>query len=36
MGAAINGKSVGETTSYVAPNGKTIQVKVLAAKPYQA
>ncbi len=36
MGAAINGKSVGETTSYVAPNGKTVEVKVLAAKPYQA
>jgi transcription elongation factor GreA len=36
MGAAINGKSVGETTSYEAPNGKTIDVKVLAAKPYSA
>ena len=36
MGAAIHGKSVGEETSYVAPNGKTIVVKVLAAKPYKA
>jgi transcription elongation factor GreA len=36
MGAAINGKSVGETTSYEAPNGKTIQVKILKAKPYKA
>ncbi len=34
MGAAINGKSVGETTSYEAPNGKTIEVKILEAKPY--
>ena len=34
MGAAINGKSVGDSTSYVAPNGKTIGVKVIAAKPY--
>ncbi len=34
MGAAINGKSVGESTTYMAPNGKRIEVKVLAAKPY--
>jgi transcription elongation factor GreA len=36
MGAAIIGKAVGETTSYVAPNGKTVEVKVLQAKPYKA
>ncbi len=36
MGAAIHGKSVGDTTSYEAPNGKTIDVKILAAKPYSA
>jgi transcription elongation factor GreA len=36
MGAAINGKAVGETTSYVAPNGKTVEVKVLQANPYKA
>ena len=36
MGASINGRSVGEKTSYVAPNGKTIEVKILAAKPYEA
>ena len=36
MGSAIHGKSVGETTSYLAPNGKTIEVKILAAKPYKA
>jgi transcription elongation factor GreA len=34
MGAAVNGKSVGDTTSYEAPNGKTIEVKILHAKPY--
>ncbi|MDN5769146.1 MAG: transcription elongation factor GreA [Humibacillus sp.] len=34
MGAAIHGKSVGESTTYLAPNGKHIEVKVLAAKPY--
>ena len=33
MGAAINGK-IGDTMSYEAPNGKTIDVKVIAAKPY--
>ena len=36
LGAAINGKKVGDETSYEAPNGKTIAVKVLAAKPYAA
>jgi transcription elongation factor GreA len=34
MGAAVNGKSVGDKTSYEAPNGKTIEVTILAAKPY--
>jgi len=34
MGAAVNGKSVGETTTYQAPTGKTISVTILAAKPY--
>ncbi|MEO7753758.1 MAG: transcription elongation factor GreA [Terracoccus sp.] len=36
MGSAIHGKSVGESASYVAPNGKTIGVKILEAKPYKA
>ena len=36
LGGAINGKKVGETATYVAPNGKTIEVKILSAKPYQA
>ncbi len=34
MGAAVNGKAVGDMTSYEAPNGKTIEVKILKAKPY--
>ncbi|MDN5798200.1 MAG: transcription elongation factor GreA [Intrasporangium sp.] len=34
MGAAIQGKSVGDTTSYQAPSGKMIEVKILKAKPY--
>ena len=34
MGAAINGKSVGDTTSYDAPNGTTVEVKIIDAKPY--
>ncbi|KNX37959.1 transcription elongation factor GreA [Luteipulveratus halotolerans] len=36
LGAAINGKKVGDETSYEAPNGKTIAVKVIAATPYAA
>ncbi len=34
MGAAVNGKTVGEATSYVAPTGQIIDVKIIAAKPY--
>ena len=34
LGAAINGKKIGDTASYAAPNGKTIEVTVKAAKPY--
>jgi transcription elongation factor GreA len=34
MGAAVNGKNVGESTTYQAPTGKTIEVTILAAKPY--
>lgn len=36
MGIAILGLSVGQKTTFVAPNGKEIQVKVLDAKPYRA
>ncbi len=34
LGKAILGKSVGDATAYTAPNGKSITVEVLAAKPY--
>lgn len=34
LGAAIYGRSMGEDVSYVAPNGKTIKVKIKSAKPY--
>jgi transcription elongation factor GreA len=36
IGAAVNGKSVGDTVSYLAPNGKSIEVTITAAKPYTA
>ena len=35
LGAAINGKSVGETTSYAAPNGKSIEVTITEVAPYK-
>lgn len=35
LGAAINGRSVGESIDYTAPNGKSFPVKVLKASPYQ-
>jgi transcription elongation factor GreA len=35
LGEAINGKSAGETTSYVAPNGKEITVSIIEVQPYQ-
>ena len=34
LGAAIIGHTAGDTTSYDAPNGTQVQVKVLEAKPY--
>lgn len=34
LGGAINGAKVGESVSYEAPNGKTIEVKVLEATAY--
>ncbi|TDE09113.1 transcription elongation factor GreA [Jiangella asiatica] len=36
LGAAISGKKVGDTASYQAPNGSTITVEVVSAKPYGA
>ena len=34
LGAAIIGRSAGDTTSYDAPNGTSVQVTVIEAKPY--
>lgn len=34
LGSAINGLKVGDTTSYTAPNGKSIEVTITGAKPY--
>lgn len=34
LGAAINGKKVGDTATYEAPNGKTVEVTIKDAKPY--
>ncbi|AWB93108.1 transcription elongation factor GreA [Aeromicrobium chenweiae] len=34
LGAAILGKSVGDTVSYETPNGKSMSVEVVAAKPF--
>ena len=36
MGAAINGKSKGDTVSYIAPNGKELKVEILDAEPYRS
>jgi len=34
LGSAVNGKKVGETVAYTAPNGKTFQVAILEANPF--
>lgn len=34
LGEAINGHSIGETVSYVAPNGREFTVQILDAKPF--
>jgi transcription elongation factor GreA len=36
MGAALMGHRPGDTVTYDAPNAKKIEVKIVAAKPYQA
>ncbi len=36
LGAAIMGKREGESAQYDAPNGKTVAVKILSAKPFKA
>ena len=35
LGAAIDGKAVGDETSYTAPNGNEISVTISAAKPFE-
>ena len=35
MGAAINGRSKGETVAYIAPKGKELKVKIVDAVPYK-
>jgi transcription elongation factor GreA len=34
LGKAINGRRIGEASHYELPNGKTMAVKVVAARPY--
>ena len=34
LGAAISGHAAGDTVSYAAPNGRQIQVEIVAAKPF--
>ena len=34
LGAAIDGKKAGETTSYQAPSGKQIEVEIVSATPF--
>jgi transcription elongation factor GreA len=34
LGAAINGKKVGEQATYALPNGRTNTVEILEAVPY--
>ncbi len=34
LGQAILGHKIGETVSYLAPNGRSISVEILAAEPY--
>ena len=35
LGSAINGRAVGDTVSYSAPNGHDIKVQIVAATPFQ-
>jgi transcription elongation factor GreA len=36
IGAAVDGRNVGETVHYTAPNGKQVEVKILHTRPYGA
>ena len=35
LGAAILGQQAGDTVSYEAPNGKSIEVKIVSAEAYR-
>jgi transcription elongation factor GreA len=35
LGAAIRGKNVGDSASYKAPNGRTVTVDIVEAKPFR-
>jgi transcription elongation factor GreA len=35
LGAAILGAKLGDTVSYTAPNGRAIEVKIVAVEPYE-
>ena len=34
LGAAINGRSIGDTAHYTAPNGRDIEVQIVAVSPF--
>ncbi len=36
LGAAINGRTVGDAVSYTAPNGKELSVTIVDAEPYRS
>ncbi|MGI8613684.1 MAG: GreA/GreB family elongation factor [Nocardioidaceae bacterium] len=36
LGAAINGKRAGDHATYQAPNGRSLSVEIVTAKPYSA
>jgi transcription elongation factor GreA len=35
LGAAITGKQAGDTAAYAAPNGKDVEVEIVAAEPFE-
>jgi len=35
LGAAIRGSDIGDSVSYEAPNGRTVTVEIVAAKPFR-
>lgn len=36
LGSAIMGKQIGDKLDYLAPNGRTIDVEIISAKPYES